>query len=52
MGQAEQWEILAEEVVQERDPEKLMQIIEALTRTLDERKQGNGHANSHKQGAA
>lgn len=37
MGQVEQWQILAEEAAQERDPEKLMEIIEALTRALDDR---------------
>ena len=44
MGQAEQWEILAEEAAQEQDPEKLMQIIQALTAALDEKdtkKNGN-----------
>jgi hypothetical protein len=46
MGQIEQWQILAEEAAQEKDPEKLMQIIDALTRALDERKHGNGQANN------
>jgi len=44
MGQAEEWKILAEEAAQEQDPEKLMQIIEALTAALaekDVRKNGN-----------
>jgi hypothetical protein len=36
MGQDEQWRILAKEVAQEKDPEKLAEIIEALTRALDE----------------
>jgi hypothetical protein len=35
MGQHEQWIILAEEAAQEKDPEKLMKIIKALTEALD-----------------
>jgi hypothetical protein len=35
MGQDEQWVILAEEAAQEKDPEKLMKIIKALTEALD-----------------
>jgi hypothetical protein len=46
MGQIEQWQILAEEAAQEKDPEKLMQIIAALTRALDDRKHGNDQANN------
>lgn len=30
------WRILAEEATQEQDPEKMMEIISALTRALDE----------------
>jgi hypothetical protein len=53
MGQVEQWQILAEEAAQEKDPEKLMQIIEALTRALDEsHAKRNGNGSSQKQGAA
>jgi hypothetical protein len=37
MGQVEEWQILAEEATQEQDPEKLIEIIEALTRALDDR---------------
>jgi hypothetical protein len=37
MGQVEQWQILAEEAIQEQDPEKLVEIIEALTCALDDR---------------
>jgi hypothetical protein len=37
MGNAEEWKILAEEATQEQDPEKLMQIIQALTNALDEK---------------
>jgi hypothetical protein len=47
VGQAEQWKILAEEAAQEQDPEKLMQIIHALTAALAEkgtRKNGNQNA--------
>ena len=32
-----EWKILAEEAAQERDPEKLMQIVNALNRALDEK---------------
>ncbi len=35
MGQDEQWVILAEEAAQEKDPEKLMEIIKALNEALD-----------------
>ena len=44
MGQVEQWQILAEEAVQEQDPEKLIEIIEALTRALDDRDLQRSHA--------
>jgi hypothetical protein len=37
MGNAEEWKILAQEAAEEQDPEKLMQIIEALTGALDEK---------------
>jgi hypothetical protein len=50
MGQDEQWRILAEETAQEKDPEKLAEIIEALTRALDERELQRSHASQ--QGAA
>ncbi len=36
MPQDEEWRILAEEAAQEKDPNKLLQIIEALNRALDE----------------
>jgi hypothetical protein len=48
MGQDEQWVILAEEAAQEKDPEKLMKIIKALTEALDARdssKNVNGGSN-------
>ena len=49
MGQVEQWQILAEEAAQEQDPKKLMEIISALTRGLDEsHANDNGHGTSHK----
>ena len=35
MPQDAEWRILAEEAAQENDPQKLMEIIEALTRALD-----------------
>jgi len=45
MGQVEQWQILAEEAAQEKDP--------ALTRALDEsHAKRNGNGSSQKQGAA
>lgn len=31
------WRILAEEAAQEKDPQKLMQIVDALTRALEEK---------------
>jgi hypothetical protein len=31
------WQILAEEAAQEKDPKKLMEIITALTAALDQR---------------
>jgi len=31
-----EWRILAEEAAQERNPKKLLEIIEALTRALDQ----------------
>jgi hypothetical protein len=53
MGQIEQWQILAEEATQEQDPKKLMEIIEALTRALDESHANkNGHSTSDKRAAA
>jgi len=52
VGQNAQCGVLAEEAAQEKDPRKLIQIIEALTRALDERDGSrNGNGNSHKQGA-
>jgi hypothetical protein len=36
MPQDEEWRILADEAAQERDPDKLIQIIEALNCALDE----------------
>lgn len=52
MGQVEQWQILAEEAAQEKDPKKLAEIIEALTRALDDRDAKRNGSSSHKQGAA
>ena len=53
MGQVEQWLILAEEAAQEQDPKKLAEIIEALTRALNERDANtNSSGNSQRQGAA
>jgi hypothetical protein len=36
VAREEEWRILAEEAAQEKDPDKLLQIIEALNRALDE----------------
>jgi hypothetical protein len=38
------WQILAEETTQEKDPKKLMEIINALTAALDERQGRKRHA--------
>ncbi len=35
----EEWRILAEEAAQENDPKKLIEIIEALNRALNEQEQ-------------
>jgi hypothetical protein len=48
MGQVEQWQILAEEAIQEQDPEKLLEIIEALTRALDDRELQKSQANAQR----
>jgi hypothetical protein len=50
MGQIEQWQILAEEAIQEQDPEKLLEIIEALTLALDNRELQSSQP-SHRGGA-
>jgi hypothetical protein len=52
MGQDEQWVILAEEAAQEKDPQKLMQIIKALTEALDAKSSHTDVHASTKQGAA
>jgi hypothetical protein len=54
MGQDEQWVILAEEAAQEKDPEKLMKIIEALTAALDAKRASSTTDNgaAKEQGAA
>jgi hypothetical protein len=36
MAGEEEWKILAEEAAQEKDPKKLMEILNALTAALDE----------------
>jgi hypothetical protein len=51
MGQVEEWKILAEEAVQEQDPEKFMDIIESLTRALEDRELLKSRPN-HQRGAA
>ena len=52
MGQHEEWLILAEEAAQEKDPQKLMQIIKALTEALDAKPSHTDVNASTKQGAA
>ena len=53
MGQHEEWLILSEEAAQEKDPQKLMQIIKALIEALDARAlPKNVHGATKKQGAA
>jgi len=37
MAEDADWQILAEEAAQEKDPNKLIEIINALTAALDER---------------
>jgi len=44
-----EWRILAKEAEQERDPQKLMEIVEALTRALDEHEK---HRTKAQRGAA
>ena len=39
MTQEEEWRILAEEAAQEKDPDKLLKIVQALNRALDEQEQ-------------
>jgi hypothetical protein len=46
--QDEEWRLLAEEAAQEKDPNKLMEIIKALTRALDEKeKRKSGPCSDH-----
>jgi hypothetical protein len=54
MGQDEQWVILAEEAAREKDPEKLMAIIKALTEALDAKRASStkGNGTAKEQGAA
>jgi hypothetical protein len=52
MGQHEEWLILAEEAAQEKDPQKLMQIIKALTEALDAKASSTDLHRSTTQGAA
>lgn len=39
MPHDEKWRILAEEAAQENDPQKLIEIIEALNRALNQQEQ-------------
>ena len=36
MGHAEEWRVLAKEAAEEQDPDKLLEIIDALNRALEE----------------
>ena len=48
MKQDEEWRLLAEEAAQEKDPSKLLEIIKALTRALDEKeKRKTGPCSDH-----
>jgi len=42
VAREEEWRILAEEAAQEKDPDKLMLIIEALNRALDDQERHKG----------
>ena len=39
ISQHQDWRILAEQAAEEKDPTKLMEIIKALTRALDEQEE-------------
>jgi hypothetical protein len=53
MGNDEQWKMLAKEAAEEKDPERLMKTIEALTEALDARASSrNGNGSSNDQSAA
>lgn len=41
MPDDEEWRILAEEAAQEKDPQKLMEIINSLTAALDKQQNKN-----------
>jgi hypothetical protein len=45
------WQILAEEAAQEKDPNKLIEIISALTAALDERQARRPHTPLSSNGA-
>jgi hypothetical protein len=45
MPQEEEWRLLAEESTQEKDPNRLMDIIRALNRALDEQEEQKKTAN-------
>jgi hypothetical protein len=45
MPQEEEWRLLAEEATQEKDPNRLMDIIRALNRALDEQEEQKKTAN-------
>jgi hypothetical protein len=50
LEQAKDWRILAKQVVEERDPEKLLEIVEALSRAIDEQ-EGLRHGLGQKRAA-
>ena len=43
----EEWRILAEEARLEKDPDKLLEIVSALNRALDEREKTTGKNRQH-----
>lgn len=51
MGKTEEWRILAKEAAQEKDPKRLLEIVESLARALDEQ-EAQRHGITRKQGAA
>lgn len=47
MPQDAEWRILAEEAAQENDPNKLIEIVEALNRALNEQEQHKKEQRQH-----
>lgn len=47
MPAAEEWRILAEEAAQEKDPQKLLEIVDALTAAIDKQQQSQKKTRPH-----